>query len=725
MKGNDTLKTIKVELIQLLFHNVNLTIKKSLFYYLSLCFFLFLSVQPSYSQQTNIDSLNSLLNKSKVDTNYANTLNNLCLEYKKIYKYKLADSAAVVALKMAQKINFHSGILIAYLNTAEIQYEMSNYAKSLEMYQRLLELSIQYDNKKYTGICYHRMAIIYDDLGKFEESLKFNLSALKIRREINDKIGISYSLSNIAGYYMAKSQYTKALSYYFETLKVFIELDDKKSIAYSYYNIGKVYYNIHNYPEAIKYYNLGKKMTFELNDLMAYATIIRSIGEAYQKSGDDVAAIISYKEAIEIATKINDEVIIAMSNSNIGTILQEQKKYSEALKYFSESLFVFKKIDYKVGIIVSDLAIGEVHIKLNNLNLARNYIQKGLDLNKEIGYKEYFKGAYYNLFEIDSIQKNWESALMNYKLFRVYQDSLLEEANSKTIDSLRLNHEYENKTLIQKTGYDKATALLAQKKEKERIVMVSIICGLLLVSGAGFSIFRNRKKKEQAILNQQAAELSRQVSENDMKALRAQMNPHFIFNCVHTIERLLNDSKIQESKTCLVQFSNLTRSVLENSKKKEIPLSEEIETLILYMELENLRFRNPFTFKIIIAPGIDIKTTLIPPLILQPFIENSIKHGFRETDKPGHLTIEVQIDNELLICIVEDNGIGRKESMTIKPLSGFKKESMGIKLTEERLHLISKTKNSKAYFFIDDLTDTLNNPTGTRVKMFLPYELLT
>jgi tetratricopeptide (TPR) repeat protein len=680
-------------------------------------------MQPTYSQQTTIDSLNSLLNKSKVDTNYTNTLNNLCLEYKKVYKYKLADSIAFIALKMAQKIDFHNGILKAHLNTAEIQYEMSNYAKSLEMYQRLLQLSAQYNNKKYIGICYHRMAIIYDDLGKFEESLKCNLAALKIRREINDKRGISYSLSNIAGYYMAKSQYTKALSYYFETLKVFIELDDKKSIAYSYYNIGKVYYNIHNYPEAIKYYSLGKKMTFELNDLIAYATIIRSIGEAYQKSGDDVAAIISYKEAIEIATKINDEVIIAMSNSNIGTILQEQKKYSEALKYFSESLFVFKKIDYKVGIIVSDLAIGEVHIKLNNLNLARNYIQKGLDLNKEIGYKEYFKGAYYILFEIDSIQKNWVSALMNYKLYRIYQDSLLEETNSKTIDSLRLNHEYENKSLIQKTSYDKATALLAQKKETERIVMISIICGLLLVSVAGFSIFRNKKKKEKAILDQQKAELSRQVSENNMKALRAQMNPHFIFNCVHTIERLLNDSKIQESKICLVQFSNLTRSVLENSKKKEISLSEEIETLILYMELENLRFRNPFTYNIVIAPGIDIKTTLIPPLILQPFIENSIKHGFRETDKLGHLTIEVQIANELLICIIEDNGIGRKRSMTIKQLSGFKKESMGIKLTEERLQLISKTKNSKAYFFIDDLTDTLNNPTGTRVKMFLPYEL--
>jgi len=208
-----------------------------------------------------------------------------------------------------------------------------------------------------------------------------------------------------------------------------------------------------------------------------------------------------------------------------------------------------------------------------------------------------------------------------------------------------------------------------------------------------------------------------------MKALRSQMNPHFIFNCIHTINGLLNDLKIQESKTCLDQFSNLTRSVLENSKKREIPLSDELETLRRYMDLENMRFAKPFQYTFEIEPGIDPETTLVPPLVLQPFVENAIKHGFRDPEKPGLLKIEICTENDFLICTVEDNGVGRTNTVNIKTTSGFKKESMGIKLTEERLSLISKTKKVQSYFLIKDLVDGNNKSSGTLVKMVLPFEL--
>ena len=208
-----------------------------------------------------------------------------------------------------------------------------------------------------------------------------------------------------------------------------------------------------------------------------------------------------------------------------------------------------------------------------------------------------------------------------------------------------------------------------------------------------------------------------------MKALRSQMNPHFIFNCIHTINRLLDDLKVEESKLYLNKFSALTRSILEDSKKREIPLSKELETLRLYMDLENLRFANPFQYQFIVDSGIDAETTLVPPLILQPFIENSIKHGFRDPEKAGLLKIVICSKDEFLVCSVNDNGIGRANTFNVKYLSGFKKESLGIKLTEERLELISKTKNVKSFFSIIDLVDENNNSAGTRVEMYLPFEL--
>jgi LytS/YehU family sensor histidine kinase len=266
---------------------------------------------------------------------------------------------------------------------------------------------------------------------------------------------------------------------------------------------------------------------------------------------------------------------------------------------------------------------------------------------------------------------------------------------------------------------DKEILVLNLEAQKKKNTIWGISFGfiaLFVFSGSGFVVSRNKKKREKEVF-------LRTISETDMKALRSQMNPHFIFNCIHTINGLLSELKIQESKTCLDKFSHLTRSVLENSKKREIPLLDELETLRLYIDLENMRFSSPFQYIFSIEPSIDPETTLIPPLILQPFVENSIKHGFRDPKKTGLLKLEIRTQNETLICSIEDNGVGRTSMVNIKTSSGFKKESLGIKLTEERLDLISKTKKVKSHFLINDLVDGNNNPTGTLVKMYLPLEL--
>lgn len=709
-------ETVQHNSIHLFFHNNKIS--------QIILLFILITTQSSFAQQNKIDSIKEIVINCKSDTSYINLQNKLSYLYKESRIYDTADSIAHEALSKAKLIKYQFGILRSNLNLAEIQYELLNYSGSLEIYQNLAQLSSEYNNKKYLAICYHRIAMILEDQAKLDESLKYNLKALEIRKALNDQLGISYSLSSIASYYMYKSDFNKTLEYYFEAITVYNELKDTKSIAYTYYNIGKVYFNIYNYTEAIKYYNLCREMTSKLNDLRATAITIRSIGEVYYHLGNDEEAIRNFNESLEIAIKIKDEITVASSYVGIGTVLQKQRKFQEALQLFQKALISFETIDYKIGIVVASLNIGETNIRLGKLKAAKKIINRGLALNKELGgFKEYYKGGYYNLFEIDSIQNNWKSALTYFKLYNSYKDSLLEEANSKTKDSLKIAFEYANRASIEKSNNDKETSLLVQNGKNEKNIFISVLLSAMLISFMGFKNLKNKRLKEQAVLNQKAAELKRQIDENALKVLHSQMNPHFIFNCVDSIERLLDNEKIEESKLCLVNFSNLTRTVLENSKKKEIALSEEIKVLCLYMDLENMRFKNNFTYNILIEPGIEPETTLIPPLIMQPFVENSIKHGFRDSEKLGHLNIEVRKENELLVCMVEDNGLGRLASSSIRSVSGFKKESFGMKLTAERLEMISEIKKIKSHFLIDDLVDLSNKPTGTRVKIFLPYEL--
>jgi LytS/YehU family sensor histidine kinase len=303
-----------------------------------------------------------------------------------------------------------------------------------------------------------------------------------------------------------------------------------------------------------------------------------------------------------------------------------------------------------------------------------------------------------------------DSVLRYFNRYILFSDSINRVQNSKAIAEMQTKYETEKK--------DKEILTLnldAQKKKNTVWAVSSVSVLLFVVSLSGFVVYRTRKKREHAVLLQT-------ISETDIKALRAQMNPHFIFNCIHTIDRLLDDLKIQESKDCLIKFATLTRSVLENSNKREIQLAEELHVLSSYMDLENTRLANPFVYLIETAPGLNSEVTLIPPLILQPFVENAIKHGFETISRTGEIKIGIRKENEWLICTIEDNGSGRNPVKVNKPRAAFKKESMGIKLSEDRLRLLGEMKNTRSYFTIEDLMDINNKPTGTRVKMHLPFE---
>jgi len=205
------------------------------------------------------------------------------------------------------------------------------------------------------------------------------------------------------------------------------------------------------------------------------------------------------------------------------------------------------------------------------------------------------------------------------------------------------------------------------------------------------------------------------------KALSQQMNPHFIFNTLNSIQYfLLNNDKLSSNKY-LTKFAKLMRITLDNSQNEIIPLSKEIESLNLYVELEQLRFDNKFSFEIINNVKTDEELISIPPLIIQPFVENAIWHGImhRSNTEGGQLKIHFNIENDNLKCIVEDNGIGRKKADEFKKQTKPEHISLGTQITESRIDLINKLHKGKLKINYTDLCDD-NNSTGTKVEIIFP-----
>jgi len=217
-------------------------------------------------------------------------------------------------------------------------------------------------------------------------------------------------------------------------------------------------------------------------------------------------------------------------------------------------------------------------------------------------------------------------------------------------------------------------------------------------------------------------ELERKNLETEQRMLRSQMNPHFIFNSMNSIQSFISGNDSFTAMTYLSKFAQLMRNILEISRKPLVALSEEISTLELYIELERIRFNKNFNFEIVIDPEIPAEAVYIPPMLLQPFAENAIKHGLRDKVSKGLLEIEFTKNGNLISCMVRDNGIGRKKAMAKKNEKGKTYTSLGMEVTQERLSSLSHGKNVSCNFEISDLKNENGDAAGTQVIINIPYE---
>lgn len=237
---------------------------------------------------------------------------------------------------------------------------------------------------------------------------------------------------------------------------------------------------------------------------------------------------------------------------------------------------------------------------------------------------------------------------------------------------------------------------------------------ILLITAIIFALYRYRIRDIQKTEHLKS-EFNRQIAETRMEALRAQMNPHFIFNSLNSINRYIIKNDVQTSSLYLTRFAKLIRLVLDNSKHKLIPLANELEALRIYIELEAFRFENKFTYTLEVDDSLDTEFIEVPPLIIQPYVENAIWHGLLHKEDSGVLSIKVSKDIDFLIIEVEDNGVGRKRAMEFKSSNSPTRKSVGLKLTEDRIHLSGKENETTVAPEIVDLYNEDGLAIGTKV----------
>ena len=248
-----------------------------------------------------------------------------------------------------------------------------------------------------------------------------------------------------------------------------------------------------------------------------------------------------------------------------------------------------------------------------------------------------------------------------------------------------------------------------------------LLCAAVL-AGIVFAIFRYRVaiiRREERI----KTEFNKTLAEVEMKALRAQMNPHFLFNCLNSINRYIVVKDTKRASAYLTKFSKLIRYILENSAQDAVSLANEVELLRLYIEMESMRFEDQFTYEINVDPSLPVDTVSIPTMIIQPYVENAIWHGLLNKSGDRHLLLKFERSNAATLqVVVEDNGVGRSRAKEMRSKDALKRKSYGMQITDSRIMALNQLHDSLATVNVNDLVDEHGDARGTRVVLRMPYK---
>ncbi len=521
------------------------------------------------------------------------------------------------------------------------------------------------------------------------------------------------SLFNMATMQVKSGNIAQGLDMLFQCLRMFEQQGNLAEVARTCTNIAYCYTYEEEHEKAMQFRERALQLNLQLKDDAGIAQGYFNYGVHFIRTREYEKALDMFRKSLSIREKAGNRVTMSECYSRIGLIYNWVEAFDSSVYYCRKALSIQEAAGHADGMVNSYITLGSAYNRMGQYGPADEMIHKALEVARKMGSPEYISKSELQLSEILFNRGEYKEAMVHHREYVVYKDTASNQQVRKLALSKQFQYEFDRKATVMKAEHEKKQALAAAEVRKQRVLSNSVLLGSLMTGLFSFIQIRsyNRRKK---------ISFERQVSEVEMKALRSQMNPHFIFNALQSVNDFILKKDMANASKFLIKFSKLMRSVLENSMHREVSLEKDLASLELYMQLESTRLDKPFSYEIVVDENLDRDSILVPPLILQPFVENSIWHGLKNKMDPGKIRIEIREKNDAISCIIEDNGVGRELATRMKQPSPEKRESLGMKLTRERLKILEKFNNFRSKLEITDLKDALNNPMGLRVELSLP-----
>ena len=628
-------------------------------------------------------------------------------------------------------MSFGYSILVKANAETAIQY----FKKAISYYNKVHNENGEFN--AYIALCNS-----YFELGDFEKGLDYSKKSMYLAERIaqnstiisgvNDQLhqaylwmGKFYSIANdfeTAFAFMRKSQsYNSDNIIWVATMAEIHRIIGNNDSAMHYINnlgsrrnkvlvtLSSLHISMHEYDSALILINDITKIVTKNNNLVNLGKLYANGARAYYGKKDYSNALINARMALDFTKKTSHNLERKDNYKLLSDIFYKLGKYDSAYFYLTSHTAL-----------KDSLLNRQLYIRLNDY-------KKQAEEEKRLGQIKLLQKD--NLIKAQQLQQNillqQQTAVQLALLKKDYQINGQEllikdqelQLKDQTLKEQQMLHLHKESALAL---LDKDNKLKDQRLKQQSFTQNALIGGLLLFLTLGFFVYRyiSLKQKNERLRNEKRqAELQQQSAELEMQALRAQMNPHFIFNCLSSINKFILKNESRAASDYLTRFSRLIRTVLVNSQLSKIPLSDEIEMLRLYLEMERLRFNNSFEYTIILENAIEPESVYIPPMILQPICENAIWHGLMHKEGGGKLDVRLSTTKEGIECVITDNGIGRKRAAELKSKNSDHQKSFGVKITTERLALFNQQKQGS--YEVRDISDGSGNISGTSVRLLI------
>ncbi|RZS98834.1 tetratricopeptide repeat-containing sensor histidine kinase [Aquimarina brevivitae] len=526
----------------------------------------------------------------------------------------------------------------------------------------------------------------------------------------------------------ANGSYNKALKSYKDLLN---KVKDKGQLVQIYEGIADAYDKLDRFDSANTYYTKALDLAKSLNDSERIIQINSKLAEVLQKQGKMREANSYLDNSVQLAEKTSKKAV-ARQRSRAADMYSKSNRYTEEIALRQQAL---KDIEELEGETKSDttstteedrtITPQVQNYKIANAFAAQSAYEEAIPYLKE-SIKEaesrndlvVQKDATRKLGEVYREKGELKKASEVFEEYEAIIDKLYIQKEQEIAQAARLSRELvaranrittlEKDRELNENRYNLVLAsqeLAKQQAVKQKVIIYALIGVMLLFLLAGYLMYRNIRQQKYA--NNLLA----------LKSLRSQMNPHFIFNALNSVNTFIATNDELAANRYLTDFSLLMRSVLENSEEDFIPLSKEIELISLYVKLEHFRFQDKFDYQIHIDPTIAVDEYVIPPMLLQPYVENAVWHGLRYKENDGQLTIAfTKLDEHSIEILISDNGIGRQRSKELKTANQKRQRSQGMSNIKKRITILNAMYKDKVDVEVEDLT---HNGEGTVVRLVL------